>query len=228
MRPVGIAPEFGERALDAKQRRRDLADLDQGKGMGALKPPVVPVGSGEGLKKGEQFSLAAGAAAEADQPEHAGAGCEHHGIARIALEVLLRRGKPGSTAAIDECRQRGNVAPFAVWQCRRQGARLPRRGLGRIYLTAYLQGARKGRVRDRKPGVAGGGAAKLLLRAVVGGKREIDTGKISVPRLGRRRAQRVAIAILHAAARRDPSVRPGGQSRMAPWGRRVCPRRALA
>ena len=193
---VGIAGIDGERALDVGERAIDPARLHLGEGQRAQVPPVLAVGGRERLEQRQQLLLSPRAAGEADEAEHAGAGREHHGIARILGQMLLDGGETRDAAAVDAGRERIDVALLAVRQALGQlpGALGGGPGVGGTVL--HLQGARQRHVRHGQALVAGDGAAEGCLRVVVGGEREVDALDVGVARSGRGRGQGVAVAIL--------------------------------
>ena len=128
--PWALRGMEGERALDGGERAIDLAGLDLGEGVRAGEPPVLAVGGGQRLEQRQQLGLAPGAAREADQAEHAGAGRQHHGVARIVAEMLLDGGEAGDAAAVDHGGERVDVAALAMRQARCQLARPRGGGLG--------------------------------------------------------------------------------------------------
>ncbi len=181
MRAVGVAGITGERAFDGREGAGDIAGFKHGEGMHAAEPPIVAVVVGEVVEQLQQVRLTPGASAEPDQPERAGAGRQHHGIARVLPQVFAGGGERARAVAVDEaaesqrCDSRSRAGSVGA------SSRARADGCARFGATHVdLQDAGETDVRQGKPLVRRDRPLKGLFGAFVGGQQQIDADNISV------------------------------------------------
>ncbi|MFX4223347.1 MAG: hypothetical protein ACMVO3_21650 [Thalassobaculum sp.] len=180
MGAVGVLRIERHGPVDGVRRRSGLARLDLGEGVLAQEPPVLAVMRGERGGKGELLRLAPGLAAEADQPEDAGAGLGDQGIARMVQQVGSDRLVGRRTLAGDKQAEGVEMRRLALRRSRCK-LRRPRGRSGHVVALAHgLTDAGEADLPEREIRIGGDGGLERFLRTRLGGQETVDAVDIRV------------------------------------------------